>query len=323
MFCYNDSMRTEESLLDKEYLTVEEAADVLRLHWQTVLEYIRSGQLEAGKIGKSYRVSSQALLDFLQERITGLSTAALEDRIKDIISEESLKDKRGLVFSASFLPPVTIKNLFESGDQSFVELMRNPPTTRRMGWSFKTSQNDPRPVLGKYLEVKGGDTFRVRLYKDGHLLAYGSAQSEFLAWAVNKDVGGNQVEGDNVNGLAIAELMYNYSSLVTGVIERLKKQIKTIDLHLYIHNPHGTAIKNILSRANTLFPLADYGTTMAEKELLLDASLDYEKSTDTQTIAALLWKEYSHSFGLLDNEIAYLNQDKTTFNTSTFDEGLR
>lgn len=316
-------MSDKNSLLDKEYLTVEEAADVLRVHWQTVLEYIRSGQLEAGKVGKSYRVTSQALLAFLRERTTGLSLPTLKERIKDLLADDALKDKRGLVLSAGFLPPVSIKNLFESGDQSFAELMRNPPTTRRMGWSFKTSQNDPRPVLGKYLEVRGGDSFLVRLYKDGHLLAYGSAQAEFLSWAVNKDATGNMLEGDNINGLAVAEFIYNYSSLVTEVIKRLRQPVKTIDLHLHIHNPHATQIKNIMSQANMVFPLADYGTTMGEKELLLDISLDYEKTTDTKVVAAALWKQYSHAFGLLDNEIVYLSDDKTTFNNEVFAEALR
>lgn len=323
LFCYVDNMTDEIPILDKEYLTVEEVADLLRVHWQTVLEYIRSGQLEAGKVGKSYRITPQTALAFLRERTTGLSVTTLKDRINDLLSNENLKDKRGLVFSASFMPPVTISNLFESGEGSFVELMRTPPTTRPMGWSFKTSQNDPRPVLGQYLEVKGGDKFRVRLYKDGHLLAYGSAQAEFLSWAVNKDAVGNQIEGDNINALAVAEFMYNYSSLVTGVIERIKQQVKTVDLHLYIHNPRATAIKNILSQANMVFPLSDYGTTVDKEELLLDARFDFEKSTDTNTIAAVLWKEYSHTFGLLDNEIAYLSDDRTTFNSSAFAEALR
>lgn len=316
-------MDSDKSLLDKEYLTVEEVADLLRVHWQTVLEYIRSGQLEAGKVGKSYRITPQAALAFLRERTTGLSITTLKERMQDILADEALKSKRGLILSASFLPPVTINNLFESGEDSFAALMRNPPTTRRMGWSFKTSQNDPRPVLGKYLEVKGGDSFRVRLYKDGHLLAYGSAQSEYLSWAVNKDAAGNQVEGDNINALAVAELIYNYASLVTEVIKRLKQLPKTVDLHIYIYNPHATQIKNIISQANPVFPLNDYGTTMGEKELLIDMNLDYDKSTDTQTVAALLWKEYCHAFGLLDNEIAYLSDNKATFNTEVFAEALR
>ncbi len=316
-------MDNQKAPLDKEFLTVDEVADLLRVHWQTVLEYIRSGQLEAGKVGKSYRVTPQAALVFLRERTTGISEITLKERIQDLLADKALKEKRGLVLSASLLPPATIGNLFESGEGSFAELLRTPPTTRRMGWSFKTSQNDPRPVLGKYLEVKGGDVFRVRLYKDSHLLAYGSAQAEYLSWAVNKDAVGNMIEGDNINALAVAELIYNYSSLVIETARRLKQQPKTIELHLYIYNPHATQMKNIISQANPVFPLNDYGTTMGEKELMIDMALDFDKSTDTQTLAALLWKEYCHAFGLLDNEIAYLSDTKTTFNTEVFAEALR
>ena len=323
LLCYIDSMDEDKTLLDKEYLTVEEVADLLRVHWQTVLEYIRSGQLEAGKVGKSYRVTPQATLVFLRERTTGISEATLNERIHALTADKALSGKRGLILSANFLPPTSIENLFETGDGSFAELLRTPPTTRRMGWSFKTSQNDPRPVLGKYLEIKGGDLFRVRLYKDSHLLAYASAQAEYLSWAVNKDAAGNMMEGDNINALAVAELIYNYSSLVIETVKRLKQPPKTIDLHLYIYNPHATQIRNIISQANPVFPLNDYGTAMGEKELMIDMALDYDKTTDTQTLAALLWKEYCHAFGLLDNEIAYLSDNKTTFNTEVFAEALR
>lgn len=315
-------MTDKTPLLDKEFLTVEEVADVLRVHWQTVLEYIRSGQLEANKVGKSYLVSSQTLQVFLRERTTGLSLPTLKERIGDLLTDKALKDKRGIVLSAGFLPPVTIKTLFTSGEQSYAELMRNPPTTRQMGWSFRTSQNDPQPILGKYLEVRGGDAFRVRLYKDGHLLAYGSGEAEFLSWGVNKDATGSQAKGDNINGLAIAEFIYNYSSLVIEVIKRLGQPVKMIDLYLHIHNPHATKIKNVMSQANWAFPLADYGTAVAEKEVLLGTSLDYNKAMSTDAMAAVIWKEYSHVFGLLDDQIAYLNPEKDAFDRSVFKEQL-
>lgn len=316
---YVDSVNDNNETVDKEYLTVEEAADLLRVHWQTVLEYIRTGQLEASKVGKSYRLTPLSIHAFLSERTTGLSLSTLKERIHNMLSAESLRGKRGIILSASFMPPAKLANLFESGDQSYVDLFRTPPTTRRMGWSFKTSQNDPRPVLGKYLEIKGGDVFRVRLYKNAHLLAYGSGQSEFLGWGVNKDAAGNQIEGPNVNALAVAELIYNYSSLTSEVIKRLGQPVKALTLHLYIYNPSATAVKNILSQANFAFPLNDYGTTVSEKELLLNAELE-QTSFSPDMIAAALWKEYSHGFGLLDNEIAYLSSDKKSLSSSVFQE---
>lgn len=46
------------------FVTVEKAAEQLRLHPKTVLRYIHDGRLEATRIGKSYRIPSAALAAF-------------------------------------------------------------------------------------------------------------------------------------------------------------------------------------------------------------------------------------------------------------------
>lgn len=46
------------------FVTVEEAAEQLRLHPKTVLRYIHDGRLEATRIGKSYRIPMAALAVF-------------------------------------------------------------------------------------------------------------------------------------------------------------------------------------------------------------------------------------------------------------------
>ena len=53
-----------------KYLTVEEISGILRVHWQTTLNYIKSGELEAIKLGQGYRVSPEAFNKFLAERST-------------------------------------------------------------------------------------------------------------------------------------------------------------------------------------------------------------------------------------------------------------
>lgn len=57
-------------MADKTYYTVQEVADLLKLHWQSVLTYIKKGELEALKLGKGYRISQQALDDFIARRTT-------------------------------------------------------------------------------------------------------------------------------------------------------------------------------------------------------------------------------------------------------------
>lgn len=57
-------------MVDKTYYTVQEVADLLKLHWQSVLTYIKSGKLEAVKLGKGYRISETALQKFIADHST-------------------------------------------------------------------------------------------------------------------------------------------------------------------------------------------------------------------------------------------------------------
>jgi excisionase family DNA binding protein len=304
--------------IDKEYLTVEEIAEILGIHWQTVLEYIRSGQLEASKVGKSYRISSKTLLVFLRERTIGISAVTLKERIQDLLVDEYLKDQRGIILSANFLPPRIIKDLFTSDNNNYVELLKNPPTTRQMGWSLKRSQNDPSPVLGQFLEVDGGGLFRTRLYKDGHLLVYGNGGPAYLSHAVNMDNSGNNLSGENINGLAVSEFIYNYSALLLEVIKLTKQNIKTLEIYLYIYNPQEKNLRNVISQSNWNSIPFQYGSAINQKEILLKISLDYSLFNKTNVIAAELWKEYGHVFGLFDNQIAFLNNDMGNFDENVF-----
>jgi excisionase family DNA binding protein len=51
----------------RQILTVEEVAERLNLHAKTVRRFIREGRLPAKRIGKSYRVTRQALDEFAGE----------------------------------------------------------------------------------------------------------------------------------------------------------------------------------------------------------------------------------------------------------------
>ncbi len=61
-------------MTDKTYYTVQEVADLLKLHWQSVLTYIKSGKLEAVKLGKGYRISETALQEFIADHSTRKKT---------------------------------------------------------------------------------------------------------------------------------------------------------------------------------------------------------------------------------------------------------
>jgi excisionase family DNA binding protein len=58
-------MDRQAPTLDREILTVEQAADFLQVHKITVYRYIREGLLPAVKLGKMYRLFSRDVEAFL------------------------------------------------------------------------------------------------------------------------------------------------------------------------------------------------------------------------------------------------------------------
>lgn len=55
---------------NNEFYTVEQVAELLKVHWQTVLNYIKSGKLKAVKLGKGYRISKEAFNEFIKDNQT-------------------------------------------------------------------------------------------------------------------------------------------------------------------------------------------------------------------------------------------------------------
>lgn len=54
----------------ERFLTVEEIATKLQVHWQTVLKFIRSGKLRAVKLGRGYRVDPNDFSRFIEDMKT-------------------------------------------------------------------------------------------------------------------------------------------------------------------------------------------------------------------------------------------------------------
>lgn len=51
-----------------EFHTVKQVAAKLNVHWQSVHNYIKRGELEAFKVGNGYRISNDAIEAFLENR---------------------------------------------------------------------------------------------------------------------------------------------------------------------------------------------------------------------------------------------------------------
>ena len=53
-----------------EWLTLQQIADELQLHIETVREWVRTKRLTAYRVGRDYRVKRTDLNEFLEERRT-------------------------------------------------------------------------------------------------------------------------------------------------------------------------------------------------------------------------------------------------------------
>lgn len=54
----------------QKFITVKEAADILRLNIITVYEYIKRGELKALKLGRNYRVEVREFNRFVKSNST-------------------------------------------------------------------------------------------------------------------------------------------------------------------------------------------------------------------------------------------------------------
>jgi excisionase family DNA binding protein len=62
----------------KEYpdiLTVEQAAEILQLHYRTVIELCRRGEMPYMKIGRFYRIKMDWLMEYVDGEIEKKSSA--------------------------------------------------------------------------------------------------------------------------------------------------------------------------------------------------------------------------------------------------------
>ena len=63
----------ETPLSDVRFLTVAEVASIMRVSKMTVYRLVHSGELEAIRVGRSFRVPEQAVNQYLRESVVAAS----------------------------------------------------------------------------------------------------------------------------------------------------------------------------------------------------------------------------------------------------------
>lgn len=99
----------------KDYYTVEQISDMLKIHPKTIQRYIREGRLRATKIGKSWRVTGHDLSIFIENNgDEGLSSekptshSVIASSVIDIITdgkEDAIRIMNTLTAALNAKPP--------------------------------------------------------------------------------------------------------------------------------------------------------------------------------------------------------------------------
>jgi excisionase family DNA binding protein len=95
------------------FYTVEQVADRLQLHWQTILDFIRAGELEAIKLGKGYRIPFESFDRFVQARIAAVSLDVLASSEK--FSSKPKNPKHARYRSVLVVPATSRKGIISFG----------------------------------------------------------------------------------------------------------------------------------------------------------------------------------------------------------------
>jgi len=196
-----------------------------------------------------------------------------------------------------------LKNIFESGDGSIMEMLRNPDQLRHAGWDLRTYDN-PSIMKGEYLEVKSLDYKIIKLYEDGTLILRALADSSFLCWGVDDD---KFEENPKLNPLPLIEVTYNFVDFYIKLIPKFKDVPSNIAFTIQFTD-------TFISSKSRLFLSNDFFET---KYLAPDIIMEkkYEISVTSQLFSvghitfSIISSIYTW-FGVEINKIPYKEKDK-------------
>jgi hypothetical protein len=128
-----------------------------------------------------------------------------DDKKKEIISyaEEKLDQTSDIFYLlATPVKKIIIPNFWTKGEKTLYNLLKNPPTLRRMGWDLNVAFSEyPEPGNDAW-EIMNGNRKILRVSKDGEIFAGGTIQ-EFLNWGLRD-------EKNLINAFAFVEYLYSF-----------------------------------------------------------------------------------------------------------------
>ena len=210
------------------------------------------------------------------------------------------------VIAATPQKSLQFNDFFNSGGGSIVELLKNPPVLRRMGWDLVTLDN-PRILKGECWEVNNGERKRIRLYKDGTVIFRAAVDDSFLCAGRN-----NSQPYPSINALALIEVTFNFVNFYTSIVKMNSNkttepfpilfQIKLNDMI-----PKVSGIFQVyLSVADATWDIRNKGQFAPETQMNKDLTIDILQSNfSVANVSYKILELIFAWFGIPSNDIPY------------------
>ena len=122
--------------MSSSFLTVEQAAERLRLHPKTVRRFIREGRLKATRIGKAYRILASDLAEFAGgPAAAGIAPVVRVTSVVDIDNVDSETAQRlarffpGALYSREPRPdPISLQVMYDPERQQLKVVLAGSPS---------------------------------------------------------------------------------------------------------------------------------------------------------------------------------------------------
>jgi hypothetical protein len=201
-----------------------------------------------------------------------------------------------------------IKNFFLE-NSPFYTVLKEPPYLRYMGWNMLTL-DIPRIKAGQFWEVNNGERKKIRLYRDGTLIARADANSDFLGW------GQNEVDFEKnprINPLALIEFIYEFVHLyfitkihfpkpLTGYKFTINFKNLVLDSGERIYLPNSE-----INRIGAFTEEHEFSDSELKESVGVDQE-EFNEVADVQNVAYQVAEKIFNKAGIPSNKIPYTTQ---------------
>jgi len=103
--------------MEDKFYTVDQVAEILRMHHKTIRKFIREGKLGANKVGKQWRISGHELSTFMEKNNVNINSRAIDE-------EENIEFSTNQVDFNVARPKINVSTVVDISEINIDQYMR-------------------------------------------------------------------------------------------------------------------------------------------------------------------------------------------------------